>query len=146
MNIAIALLYSSLLISIAIIDIKSRLILDKIVYPTMAIVLLLAIVNPEIKAWNSLLGGIIGLGLMLAFVVATGGNGMGIGDVKLGALIGLMVGFPDIIYVVAGSWVIGMALFFLRNKEEHQMPFAPAMVVATITTFTITILAIGVWF
>jgi len=44
--------------------------------------------------------------MALPFVI-TRGKGMGMGDVKLGALVGLMTGYPLAIIAILMSWIMG---------------------------------------
>jgi leader peptidase (prepilin peptidase)/N-methyltransferase len=58
------------------------------------------------KVVSSLIGGAIGLGAMaLPYIIYR--RGMGMGDVKLGALVGLMTGFPLVFVAILLSWIVG---------------------------------------
>lgn len=142
MNLAIIVIYTSILVAISVFDLKYRLILDKINYPAMLLALILAPFSSS-GFWLSVLGGVTGFLLMFTFAVLAKG-GMGFGDVKLAALIGLMVGFPNVVAVFALSWIVGglivivlkLLKHFSRNYfkkiNQREIPFAPAMAVATV--------------
>ena len=74
---------------------------------------------------------------MLTFVLLTNG-GMGLGDVKLAALVGLMVGFPNVLPAIVLSWIMGgliaFAIIRIKKIARGDMPFAPAISIATVTT------------
>jgi len=93
--------YSALFIVVFVIDIEHQLILNKVVYPALIVALLLSLVpQPWLTRWvfttgiaNAALGGAIGFAIFFLIAVVSRG-GMGWGDVKLVALIGLATGFP----------------------------------------------------
>jgi leader peptidase (prepilin peptidase)/N-methyltransferase len=96
-ELAIALFYISLFMVILVIDFEHGLILNKVVYPALAVALLISIFLPRIGivphiGWAAIGGGIGLVVFLLVAIVSRGG--MGWGDVKLAALIGLVTGFP----------------------------------------------------
>ena len=71
----------------------------------------------------------MGLALLLLIVLVYPG-GMGLGDVKLAALIGLVVGFPLVLLALFLSFVLGgavgaAALLARRAGMKDALPFAP---------------------
>jgi leader peptidase (prepilin peptidase)/N-methyltransferase len=84
------------------------------------------------------MGGGVGflLFLLLALMAVTvlGKEGLGGGDVKLAALLGLICGFPLILLVIVVGAVIGllMAVLMGRLKGGETIPFGSALVVATL--------------
>jgi leader peptidase (prepilin peptidase)/N-methyltransferase len=66
-------------------------------------------------------------------VVVLGKEGLGWGDVKLAALIGLACGFPLVVIVMILGALVGllMALVMGRLKGGQTIPFGSALVVAT---------------
>ncbi len=142
----IALFYSCLFIVLLVIDLEHRLILNKIVYPALALALLISIlfsiflpqveIVPGIK--EAAIGG--GVGLVLFFlVVLVSRGGMGWGDVKMAALIGLVTGFPLVFValllgIIAGGLVAGFLLALKVKRRKEAIPFAPFLSLATIVT------------
>jgi Type II secretory pathway, prepilin signal peptidase PulO and related peptidases len=83
-------------------------------------------------------GGGIGLGIFLLIVIVSRG-GMGWGDVKLAALIGLVFGFPLVfvallIGVVLGGVVAALLLLLRIKKRKEAIPFGPFLALAAIVT------------
>ena len=122
-------------------DIEHQLILDKVVYPGMALALALSFLNPALGAEShlrpliSLAGGAVGLALMfILFLIFRGG--MGFGDVKMAALVGLMTGFPRVfialfLSLIAGG-LVATALLALRLKKRREaIPFGPFLAIGT---------------
>ena len=145
-ELAIALFYICLFIVILVIDLEHRLILNKVVYPALAVALLISIffsiflpqskIVPEIG--QAAIGGGLGLVLFLLVVLISRG-GMGWGDVKLAALIGLVTGFPLIIVallmgIILGGLVAVLLLTLKIKKRKEAIPFGPFLSVATIVT------------
>ena len=142
----IALFYSSLFIVLLVIDLEHRLILNRIVYPAMGVALLISILFTIFLPQVGIVPGIVeaaiggGIGLMLFFlVVLVSRGGMGWGDVKMAALIGLVTGFPLIfvallLAVIAGGLVAGLLLALKIKRRREAVPFAPFLSLATIVT------------
>ena len=114
---------------IFVIDLEHQLVLDVIVYPGMVLALAASFFWPDISPLRAFLGLAIGLVFISApYLIYR--KGMGLGDVKLGALIGLMAGFPLVLValflaaVSGGVVAIGLLLFRIKGRKE-AIPFAP---------------------
>jgi len=135
-ELAVALFYFSIFIVIFVIDLEHQLILNRIVYPAAAIALIINIFMPEPGFLNGLLGGGVGLAILLAPVLLTRGRGMGWGDVKMAGLIGLAVGWPQVLVAVIGGIVVGglvaafLLLFRLKGRKD-MIPFGPFLSLTT---------------
>lgn len=138
--------YAALFTIIFMVDLEKGVILNKIVYPAMAIAVILGVlgIQPELPQWpvegiaNIAMGG--GVGFLFFFVVAMASRGgMGWGDVKLAGLIGLATGFPMVLVaIVLGAGlgaIVGVALMAVRKKGMKSLiPFGPFLSVATMVT------------
>lgn len=127
-----SLVYASLFIVIFFIDLEHQLVLNKIVYPAMALALAFSFFRPELGVVHALLGGAAGGAIMLLLFFITRG-GLGMGDVKLMALLGLATGFPQILLALLLSVVVGglVAILLLVSglkKRRDAIPFAPFLV------------------
>jgi len=150
--------YCCLFITILVIDWEKGLILNKLVYPSMIVAVLISVfLHGKIDAGsmdifimgNSIMllppriaqaaiGGAIGFGLTLLVVVLSRG-GMGWGDVKMAALIGLVVGFPMVFFTLIMAAILGgivavVLLMLKRKRRKETIPFGPALSVATMVT------------
>ncbi|MBI4038182.1 prepilin peptidase [Candidatus Daviesbacteria bacterium] len=87
--------------------------------------------------WSILLG--IGIaGFFLLLIMLTRGKGMGGGDVKLGAFIGLGLGFPLALLAVLLAFlsgaVVAVGLVIMGKKSFGQtIPFGPFLVLGSLT-------------
>ena len=92
-------------------------------------------------AWENHLAGLaIGLIFFLVIVLVSLGKGMGMGDVKLIAALGLLFGWPDIAAIMALSFIIGgiFAAGYLlvgKKKMSDQLPFGPFIILAATILF-----------
>jgi leader peptidase (prepilin peptidase)/N-methyltransferase len=137
--------YACLFISIFVIDLEHGLILNKVVYPSIVVALLLALLpRPWLTQWivtgiaNAAIGGAIGFGLFLLIALVSRG-GMGWGDVKLAALIGLATGFPLVfLSIIMGAilgGIVAVALVIAKKRKRRQtIPFGPFLAVAAMIT------------
>ncbi|MFC1949217.1 prepilin peptidase [Chloroflexota bacterium] len=148
LELAIFLVYGSLLIIIFVIDLENQLVLDKIVFPGMVIAIAFSFFWPGIKPiysfWpelgveSSLAGGFIGfVAMALPFFIYR--RGMGFGDVKLAALVGVMTGYPLAIIAILMSWIIGgivaaILLAFKLKGPKDPIPSATFLAVSAMVT------------
>ncbi len=141
-ELAITAFYCCLFIVFMVIDWEYGLILNKIVYPAIVVALLISVflsqseVVPEIE--QAAIGGSIGLALFLLIVIVSRG-GMGWGDVKLAALIGIVTGFRLVFVALLMGIILGglvsVPLLALKiKKRKETIPFGPFLSVATIIT------------
>lgn len=132
------LFYLSFFLVIAVIDLKEKLILNRLVYPVIPLALLLTTFFPLGLAAGkaplagflfSLLGGAVAFVILLIPALIWQG-GMGWGDVKLAGLIGLATGFPGNLVAlglaIIGGGLLAIALILLgRRKRRDVIPFGP---------------------
>jgi len=137
--------YACLFIIIFVIDLEHGLILNKVVYPGIVIALLLALLpHPWLTQWvvtgiaNAALGGAVGFVILFLIAIVSRG-GMGWGDVKLAALIGLATGFPLVFFSLIMGAILGgivaVALMIAKKKTRREtIPFGPFLAVAAMIT------------
>ena len=137
--------YACLFIVIFVIDLEQGLILNKVVYPSLVVALLLALLpRPWLTQWivtgiaNAAIGGAIGFALFLLIAIVSRG-GMGWGDVKLAALIGLATGFPLVLLAIIMGAILGgivaVALVIAKKRKRREtIPFGPFLALATMIT------------
>lgn len=135
-----ALIFASFLIVITFIDLDHQLILDKVLIwmAGAGVIINLWIGTPMPGALNMLLAAAVGGGVLLLIAVLTRG-GMGGGDIKFMAVLGLWLGWPYIIMVLLLSFVIGgvagllLIVFKLRGRKDF-IPFGPFIAIAALIT------------
>ncbi len=134
------LIISCFLIVIFVYDLKHYIIPDKIIYPAIVIAL---IFNFQFLAFNQIpifisliLSAFGAAAFFLLIVLISQGKWMGIGDIKLAFLMGLILGWPGILVALFLAFLIGalvgLGLIIRRKKTlKSQIPFAPFLVVGT---------------
>jgi leader peptidase (prepilin peptidase)/N-methyltransferase len=137
--------YACLFIIISVIDIEHGLILNKVIYPSMVVAFLLSLLHqPWLTQWivtgiaNAALGGAIGFAILFLIAIVSRG-GMGWGDVKLAALIGLATGFPLVFFSLIMGAIIGgivaVALMIARKRKRREtIAFGPFLALAAMIT------------
>ena len=130
--------YFCLLIIILVIDLEWGLILNRVVYPAAAIVLLIDVFNSNPGIFEGLLGGGLGLTVMLLVALLYRG-GLGFGDVKMAGLVGVMVGFPRVVValflaVLGGGLVAGILLALKFKGKKEAIAFGPFLSLASMIT------------
>ena len=129
-------LYSCVFIVIFMIDLEHRLILNVVTYPSIVLAVILTFVTPGLGGGKGLLGGLFYGGLFLAFYVAAvviyKGEALGLGDVKLALLIGLVTGLRGaaiaaLIGTAVGSLIGIWLMLFRRTPSKATMPYGPAL-------------------
>jgi leader peptidase (prepilin peptidase)/N-methyltransferase len=141
------LLALAVLAYVSITDIRERRIPNRVMFPALAVALILALLRTD--RWWLLLGGLLAGALMLVPVFLYGLENAGGGDVKLAAFLGLVLGWPTVIYALALAFVsaalfgaVGVAL--RRLSRRSTVAFAPFMALGWLAGAAITILGGGV--
>ncbi|HVO28704.1 MAG TPA: prepilin peptidase [Candidatus Paceibacterota bacterium] len=95
----------------------------------------------QANVWvNHFAGAVFGAAFFGALVAVTRGKGMGVGDVKLAAPLGLLFGWPDILMLAAFAFVAGaafglVAIALRRKTMGSAVPFAPFLVLGAVFAF-----------
>ena len=135
-------IFTSALLVITFIDLKYQIIPDVISLPGIGIGLLASLVLPSISFLDSLLGILVGGGSLLiisyTYYFLTKREGMGLGDVKLLAMIGSFLGWQGALMgVITGAFVGTLAgvLLMVREKRssQHPIPFGPFLSIGAIS-------------
>jgi len=140
-ELAFAVIYAAIFIVIFAIDIEQRLILNVLVFPAMVLAFVFSFFWGGFEEFwpktgpgfvlSALMGGAVGFVLMLLPYALTKGRGMGFGDVKLAAFIGLMAGFPLVIVgllvgIVAGGLIaISLLLSGMVKSRKAAILVSP---------------------
>lgn len=124
---------------LAVVDLRPQLLPDRVVLPALAagVVLLLVAAAAE-GAWGDLLRAVLGAAAMFGgFLVLAlvSPSGLGMGDVKLAALLGLHLGWlawPAVLLGALAAFVVQalVAVVLLaarRVRRDGALPFGPAM-------------------
>ena len=130
--------FVTILVTIFLTDLKEMFIPDRVIIPALVIgVILLALLAPSQFIPSILTSFLIGL-FFLTLVLITGGKGMGGGDIKLGAFIGLLgppAGFLAIMLGFLLGAIFGLTTIILGKKGfKDALPFGPFLVIGSLIT------------
>lgn len=114
-------------------DLRWYQILDKITIPAILIFFLLDVFLGSFWLNRLLAGAVGGLFFFLQWIL-TRGRGIGDGDIRLGALMGVILGWPLILIGLLSAYVVGaiaaMPLLLSGQKKiKSAVPFGPFLVV-----------------
>lgn len=139
----ISFLYYSFLLSVSVMifltDLREFVIMDAVLYPAIVVSLLYNIIFQFNLLGTYLLAALGGTLFLLILHLVTRRRGMGLGDVKLAVLMGLVLGYPDVVVAFylafIGGALFGLGLLLLRKvKPQTRVPFAPFLILASIST------------
>jgi prepilin signal peptidase PulO-like enzyme (type II secretory pathway) len=121
-------IFGTALLLLSATDFERHLLPNRIMYPSLVLAIALSLTWPGRPVISGLLGGLAGAAIMLLIFLVL--PGFGFGDVKLAALIGLMLGFPGILYglltgMVLGGVGAGWMLVTRRVRLRSSIAYGP---------------------
>jgi prepilin signal peptidase PulO-like enzyme (type II secretory pathway) len=128
------------LIIIFVYDLKHYIIPDKVIYPAIALTLIFNFKFLIFKQFQifkySILSAFGSAVFFLLIFSISRGKWLGFGDVKLGFLMGLFLGFPKILVALFFAYfigaIIGIGLVLAKKKTlKSEVPFGPFLVAGT---------------
>jgi leader peptidase (prepilin peptidase)/N-methyltransferase len=128
----VAALFSALLVALAGIDFEHYLLPDRITLPGIALGLAAQLALPDGSLAKGVAGALVGAGLLLvvagAWELARGVEGMGLGDVKMLAMVGALVGAAGVVVTLLLGTLLGSLaglelLATRRGDFATKLPF-----------------------
>jgi leader peptidase (prepilin peptidase) / N-methyltransferase len=129
------------LIAVTFIDIDHQIIPNSITFPGIALGLLLSVAAPEVGVdWRDALLGVVVIGgslwgLSAGYELFSGKIGLGMGDVKLVAMLASFLGLEDALGVLIVGSLVGIVygvaiLAWVNGNRGTRIPFGPALALA----------------
>jgi leader peptidase (prepilin peptidase)/N-methyltransferase len=117
----------SFLLIIFVYDLKYYLILDKVILPAVILACLGSLLSGH-GLFNILLAALVGGGFFLLQFVLSRGRWIGGGDIRLGVLLGILLGWPQVLVALFLAYVVGSLIavgLLLVNKKKwgDKIPF-----------------------
>jgi prepilin signal peptidase PulO-like enzyme (type II secretory pathway) len=136
---AVVCVYLCALLICASTDLLSYRVPNVITYPAILGAIVAGAFMPGSNFLDAVFGGLLAGGVLLLPALLTGGVGMGMGDVKLAAFVGLAVGFQLIPVALLAMAITGgaVAAFLLVSglrKRGEPIPYAPFIAGGAIAT------------
>lgn len=131
----------SFLILLAVIDLKYRLILNVLIVPAIVAILLYQFWPITPASWSALWGGIV-IFVMFMLVAMLSPGGLGGGDVKLAAFLGVTFGLPYVFWALLAGALVGggTAVFLLAVRgweRKTHIPYGPFLCLGGIVALLI---------
>ena len=126
------------LIVIFVYDLKHYVIPDKVIYPAIGVALVYDFLRSDFLGKSDLLISALGAAaFFLAIVLISRGKWMGVGDIKLAFLMGLILGYPNILVALFLAFLIGAIIgvglmVFGKKTMKSEVPFGPFLVGGTL--------------
>lgn len=124
--------FACAMLVLAVVDLEFRILPNAITVPGIAAGLLASLVDPRVRFVDAAIGAVVGGGLLYGvawlYLAARGREGMGMGDVKMIAMVGAFLGWQGALLTVflgalLGS-VAGVAVLAVRRGEwDTELPF-----------------------
>ncbi|QUG42236.1 prepilin peptidase [Psychrobacillus sp. INOP01] len=139
LELAVALLFISLLVIITVSDIAYMLIPDKILLFFLIPLIVLRVFEPLSPWWDSIIGAVVGFCVLFLIAVVSKG-GMGGGDIKLFFVIGLVLGWVPTLLTLFLASIIGTVIGIISLRRSKQgrktpIPFGPSIAIAAIIAY-----------
>ncbi|MDQ6856190.1 MAG: A24 family peptidase [Candidatus Dormibacteraeota bacterium] len=134
-DLVIHLVWLAVFVQIVSFDLKHRLILNRVTYPAIVAALALSSISPGLDLWRAF-GGLIAIGLFFVVQNVVSRGGIGLGDAKLGALVGAICGLGldlnhigavyAVIYAIFLGGAVALLLLVLRIRSlKDPIPYGP---------------------
>lgn len=127
-----------LLLILAVIDSRTMVLPDVFIILLAGLVALQLVVTKQLNLAH-LVGAAVGAGFLLILWVVTRRQGIGLGDIKLGVPLGLLVGWPAVVallllaFVAGGVWGLYL-LAFTGATRKTAVPFGPYLSAAAMAS------------
>jgi len=131
---------ASFLIVIFVYDLKHYIILDRVIYPAVVIAFLYNIyqftIHHQQSTINNFLSAFGAAIFFLIIVLVSREKWLGVGDVKLAFLMGLFLGWPNILLALFLAFFVGAVvgtglIIFDKKTLKSEIPFGPFLVTGT---------------
>lgn len=144
-QIGLYLLSTAVLLYVSWTDLQTRRIPNNVIVPAMLVALVA-------RFWtgtqnDALLGAVIGpLPLVISRFI-TGASQVGMGDIKLAVFIGLVLGYPLVLYGVTTSLILSLlvgavGIFQGKYTVRSKLPFGPFLAVGALAMMVVALLPI----
>lgn len=135
----IALLLISLVIIVSISDLHKMLIPNRVLLFFGIAIFIVRLLIPTYPWWDPYVGSLLGFGLLFLIALVSKG-GMGGGDIKLFAVLGLFLGVKGVLLTLFLAAFLGMLFGFIlivsgRLQRKQPMPFAPFIGLAALISY-----------
>jgi len=126
-----------LLIIIAVYDILTQYVPEFFVWLTLILLLMAGWFYGNFSFGQSILGALIVGGVLFLLVAVSKEKWMGSGDIKIGMILGLIVGYPRALFGLFASFILGsivglIYIYLTKKTLKASLPFAPFLILSAL--------------
>ncbi|AXI09696.1 prepilin peptidase [Oceanobacillus zhaokaii] len=134
-----ALLLVSMLMIILVSDVTYMVIQNKVLLFFLPLLIITRLIQPLDPWWSPIVGAIV-IALILAIIILVSRGGMGAGDMKLFAVLGVVLGVEKVLLAFFLSCLLGaiigmLLMVFKIIKRKQPVPFGPYIVLAALIAY-----------
>jgi len=135
-EVALAAAFSSVVVALAYVDLRRGVIPNRLIYPSLVLAIAVSGAWPDRGSVASLIGGIGALALFA--IIRAFSHGLGGGDVKMAALAGAVVGYPDVLLALlttasAGGATAAVIVTARKVEGRSALPYGPFLALGVLT-------------
>jgi leader peptidase (prepilin peptidase)/N-methyltransferase len=117
-------------------DFYKQLVPEEFVWAALILTIILSWYIGGLGIGNMFLGGLVGGGFPALLVMLSKEKWMGAGDIKIGLILGMLLGYPVAIFGLFLAFVLGSVVgiaFIAKSKKtlKDSLPFTPFLIAAT---------------
>jgi leader peptidase (prepilin peptidase)/N-methyltransferase len=136
-----SIIFGCAMLVLALVDYDFKILPNAITLPGIAVGVLLSLVDPRLDWLDSLIGALVAGGLLYGvawlYLKLRAQPGMGMGDVKMIAMIGAFLGWKGaLLTILIGSFIgsiVGLSLMKLKGREwDYALPFGTFLALAAV--------------
>ena len=145
-GLAFYLIVFSLLVVIFVHDINTQTVPEVFVWIALVLSLVAGWYFGEVTFFSSIIGAILAGGFLGALVYFSKEKWMGAGDIKIGIIMGLLAGYPNVLVALFSAFVFGsiagIIIILLQKKTidrkslKMALPFAPFLILGILFALT----------
>jgi len=134
-----ALLLISMLMIVWVTDLSYMIIPDKVLLFFLPFFLIMRVLSPLEPWYDALIGAVVGF-VVLAGIILVSKGGMGGGDMKLFAVLGIVLGWKATLLTLflaslLGAVIGGIILLIQQADRKQPIPFGPYIIVAALISY-----------
>lgn len=144
-------IFLAYLVIIFVYDLRHMLIIDRFTIPAMIFAILMNVWLGTVPAWSILVGALVLAGFFWVQFLVSRGTWVGGGDIRMGALMGFMLGLEQGLVALFLAYVLGAAVGLMmmasgKATRKTPVPFGSFLAVATVAVLLFGQSLIGWYF
>lgn len=136
-------IFIAYLVIIFVYDLRHMLIIDHFTIPAMIFAILMNLWLGTVPAWSVLIGGLVLAGFFWIQFAFSNGAWVGGGDIRMGALMGFMLGLEQGLVALLLAYVLGAAVGLVMMAKGYATSKTPVPFGSFLAVATVIVLLVG---